>query len=101
MVVRNSYDMILVLYGSQVQTNGRKHMKLTIVGATGGIGRLLLEQAVAAGHEVTAVVRNPANLTRPIRAVKVDLSQPDRVALESAMAGADAVLSGLGPRSRA
>jgi uncharacterized protein YbjT (DUF2867 family) len=27
-------------------------MKLTIVGATGGIGRLLLEQAVAAGHEV-------------------------------------------------
>ncbi len=76
-------------------------MKLTIVGATGGIGRLMLEQAVAAGHEVTAAVRNPANLTRPVRAVRVDLSQPDPAALESAVAGADAVLSGLGPRSRA
>jgi uncharacterized protein YbjT (DUF2867 family) len=76
-------------------------MKLTIVGATGGIGRLLLEQAVAAGHEVTAVVRNPANLTRPVRAVKVDLSRPDLAALESAVLGADAVVSGLGPRSRA
>jgi len=76
-------------------------MKLTIVGATGGIGRLLLEQAVAAGHEVTAVVRTPAKLTRPVRAVTVDLSEPDRAALETAVAGADAVVSGLGPRSQA
>ena len=35
-------------------------MKLTIIAATGGVGRELLEQAVAAGHDVTAVVRNPA-----------------------------------------
>ena len=34
-------------------------MKLTITAATGGVGRELLEQAVAAGHDVTAVVRNP------------------------------------------
>lgn len=39
-------------------------MKLTIVAATGGVGRQALEQAEAAGHEVTAVVRNPAKLTR-------------------------------------
>ena len=32
-------------------------MKLTIFAATGGIGRQALEQAVAAGHDVTAVVR--------------------------------------------
>ena len=32
-------------------------MKLTIFAATGGIGRQLLEQAIAAGHDVTAVVR--------------------------------------------
>src|SRR5919198_20821 len=32
-------------------------MRLTIVAATGGIGRQLLQQAVAAGHDVTAVVR--------------------------------------------
>ena len=36
-------------------------MKLTIFAATGGIGRQILEQAVDAGHDVTAVVRNPRN----------------------------------------
>jgi putative NADH-flavin reductase len=76
-------------------------MKLTIVAATGGIGRLLVDQAVAAGHDVTAVVRNPAKLTAPVRVVRVDLNQPDPAALVSAMSGADAVLSGLGPRARA
>jgi putative NADH-flavin reductase len=74
-------------------------MKLTIVAATGGIGAQALEQAVAAGHEVTAVVRNPAKLSTHVRAVTADLAAPDRVALESAMQRADAVLSGLGPRS--
>jgi uncharacterized protein YbjT (DUF2867 family) len=34
-------------------------VKLTIFAATGGIGRQGLEQAVAVGHDVTAVVRNP------------------------------------------
>ena len=38
-------------------------MKLTIVAATGGIGRQLLEQAISAGHDVTAVARNPRNLS--------------------------------------
>jgi putative NADH-flavin reductase len=78
-------------------------MKLTIFAATGGIGRLLLEQAVAEGHDVTAVVRNPANLPGAVRAnvVAADLNAPDPVQLETAVHGADAVLSGLGPRSRA
>jgi uncharacterized protein YbjT (DUF2867 family) len=34
-------------------------MKVIIFAATGGIGSQLLEQALAAGHDVTAVVRNP------------------------------------------
>src|SRR5205085_997181 len=38
-------------------------MKLTIFAATGGIGRQALEQALAAGHEVTAVVRNPQKIS--------------------------------------
>jgi putative NADH-flavin reductase len=77
-------------------------MKLTIVAATGGIGRHLFEQALAAGHEVTAVVRTPANLPRhdgKVHAVAADLAQPDRDVLAAAMDGADAVLSGLGPRN--
>jgi uncharacterized protein YbjT (DUF2867 family) len=76
-------------------------MKLTIVAATGRIGRHTLDQALAAGHDVTAVVRNPAHVSANVPVVQVDLSDPDRDRLESAVAGADAVLSGLGPRSLA
>jgi putative NADH-flavin reductase len=76
-----------------------EEMKLTIFAATGGIGRQALEQAVAAGHEVTAVVRNPRKLSGEVPIVTVDLAAPDPAALESAVEGADAVISGLGPRS--
>jgi len=76
-------------------------MKLTIFAATGGIGGQLLEQAVDAGHDVTAVVRNPARLSRPVRAVTADMTAADPAAVEAAVAGADAVLSGLGPKSNA
>ena len=76
-------------------------MKLTIIAATGGVGRELLQQALAAGHDVTAVVRNPGKLSRQVRAITTDLTAPDPAALESAVAGADAVLSGLGPHSNA
>ncbi|MDH6114704.1 putative NADH-flavin reductase [Kitasatospora sp. MAP12-15] len=76
-------------------------MRLTVVAATGGIGRQLLEQALAAGHEVTAVVRSPHKLP-PTRArvVTADLNDADPAALRGAIVGADAVLSGLGPRSK-
>ncbi|MGR6316478.1 NAD(P)H-binding protein [Micromonospora soli] len=77
-------------------------MKLTIFGATGGIGRHLVEQALVAGHDVTAVVRDPARLPgAPQRVVTADLAAADPAVLRSAVAGADAVLSGLGPRSSA
>src|SRR5215467_2045931 len=81
-------------------------MKLTIFAATGAVGRQLLQQAVAAGHDVTAVVRNPAKLPaelagEKVRAVTADLAAPDPAVLESAVRGADAVLSGLGPHSNA
>jgi putative NADH-flavin reductase len=74
-------------------------LKLTIFAATGGIGREALDQAVAAGHDVTAVVRNPKNLSREVRVVTADLAAPDPAALAAAVEGSDAVLSGLGPRS--
>jgi putative NADH-flavin reductase len=76
-------------------------VKLTVVAATGGIGRQVLDQALAAGHDVAAVARNPSTLPQAVRAVAADLAVADPVALEAAVAGADAVLSGLGPRSRA
>ena len=58
-------------------------MKLTIIAATGGVGRQLLRQAPDAGHDVTAVARNPANLPqdvlagRAVRIVAADLAAPD------------------------
>ena len=77
-------------------------MKLTIVAATGGIGRQLNEQAISAGHDVTAVARNLQNLSpAPARAVAADLASADPAALQPAVVGADAVLSALGPRTRA
>ena len=76
-------------------------MKLTIFAATGGIGRHLLDQALAAGHDVTAVARNPRTLPAGVRVVTADLAVTGPADLEPAVAGADAVLSGLGPRSRA
>jgi putative NADH-flavin reductase len=74
-------------------------MKLTIFAATGGIGRHLVEQALAAGHDVTAVARNPRNLPARARVVTADLAAPDPAVLANAVDGADAVLSGLGPRN--
>jgi putative NADH-flavin reductase len=76
-------------------------MNLTIVAATGGIGRQLLEQAVDAGQSVTAVVRNPNALSKSVRTFTTDLADADSMTLQSAIRGADAVLSGLGARSAA
>jgi len=74
-------------------------MRLTIVAATGGIGRQLVRQALAAGHDVTALVRSPEKITDPVRAVFSDLAHPDPVAIAEAIKGTDAILSGLGARS--
>jgi uncharacterized protein YbjT (DUF2867 family) len=77
-------------------------MKVAIFAATGGVGRQVLEQAIAAGHDVTAVVRDPRKLpATQARVVTADLADADPAALQSAVSGADAVLSALGPRSKA
>ena len=79
-------------------------MRLTIFGATGGIGAELLRQALALGHEVTVAVRNPGRLAPGLngtRVVTADLEQSETRVLESAVAGAEAVLSGVGPRPMA
>ena len=75
-------------------------MKLTILGASGATGTYLTSQALAAGHEVTAVVRDPARLTVPahprLRTVTADVMDPASIA--PAIEGADAVISAVGPR---
>ncbi|MHB8417497.1 MAG: NAD(P)-dependent oxidoreductase [Myxococcales bacterium] len=74
-------------------------MKIAIFGATGGTGRELVAQALAARHEVTAVARNPAAVTAQgerLRVVKADVSNAEEVA--AALAGQDVAVSVVGPR---
>jgi len=74
-----------------------KAMNILIVGATRGIGRQLLEQALASGHSVTALVRDPRRLAMQherFRVVKGDILDSDSVG--RAMAGQDAVCCTIG-----
>jgi putative NADH-flavin reductase len=74
-------------------------MRITVFGATGGTGRHVVEQALEAGHQVTAVVRDPTRLaiaaTDGLTVVTAQLD--DRAAVGRAVAGADAVVDTLGP----
>ena len=72
-------------------------MNLLLLGATGGTGRLVVEQALAAGHTVTALVRSPQKLaiSQPnLRVVTGSATDPESVA--AVLEGADAVISTLG-----
>jgi nucleoside-diphosphate-sugar epimerase len=77
-------------------------LKLTVVAAGGGIGRPALLQAVAAGHDVTAVVRDPAKVA-PASSVRWPPTWPGptRTRCAGRRPGADAVLPGPGAATRA
>jgi NAD(P)-dependent dehydrogenase (short-subunit alcohol dehydrogenase family) len=73
-------------------------VRLTIFGASGQTGRRPVEQALDAGHTVTAVVRDPTRLPihhQRLQVVVADVLDP--AAIQPAVAGADAVLSPWGP----
>ncbi|MFB4299053.1 NAD(P)-dependent oxidoreductase [Actinomadura sp. NTSP31] len=75
-------------------------MRLTVFGATGGIGTRLVRRALEAGHDVTAVVRDPGRMPADLReradVVQADIMDP--AAIEEPVKGADAVVSAMGPR---
>jgi putative NADH-flavin reductase len=75
-------------------------MNILIVGATRGIGRQLLEQALTSGHTVTALVRNLQRLATQherLRIIKGDILDSNSVAL--AMAGQEAVCCTIGVKA--
>lgn len=83
-------------------------MRVTIFGATGKTGKLLVEEALSAGHDVVAFTRtssklNPATSAsaaqRKLTVVQGALENAADV--ERAVAGVDAVISVLGPGSNA
>ena len=73
------------------------HMKILVFGATGATGKELVEQAVAAGHEVTVFARTPLKITVPgVRVVAGDVL--DAAAVDRAIPGHDGVLVALGSK---
>ncbi len=75
-------------------------MNVLIFGASGKTGHELVEQGLAQGHVLTAFVRNPAKLRiqhANLRVYRGDVA--DRMAVEGAIQGQDAVTSALGAAS--
>jgi len=73
-------------------------MRVLVLGATGGIGKYLLEFATARGHEVTAFVRSPQKIalkSERLRVVSGDLLHAEQLA--QVLLGQDVVLSAFGP----
>ncbi len=71
---------------------------IAVFGASGKIGRQIVREAQARGHDVTAVVRDPSELgPHPARlqVVQGDILDPEDVV--AAVAGHDAVISAVGP----
>ena len=76
-------------------------MNLAVFGATGATGRHILDQALAGGHTVTALVRSPAAL--PVTHEQLQVLQGDvREASDvtATIVGQDAVLIALGAKQR-
>ncbi len=76
-------------------------MKLVVIGATGRVGRQVVEQALAMGHEVIAVVRRPEAMT--VRHDRLDVVRGDVLdpaSLEKPIAASDAVISVVGSPDR-
>ena len=74
-----------------------KPNRILVIGATGGTGRQLLEQALERGYTVTALVRDPSKLGAEhpqLKIIRGDVLDYETVA--AAVANQDAVLSALG-----
>ncbi|MBC9987967.1 SDR family oxidoreductase [Haloferax sp. AS1] len=75
-------------------------MKIAIIGATRGIGLALVKAALADGHEVTALVRTPADMSvshSRLHIIEGDARDPD--AIEQVVAGQDVVCDCLGTKN--
>lgn len=72
-------------------------MKILIIGATRGVGRQLLLQSLAAGHQVTVLARDPAKVDRmdkSLSVIKGDILE--RQLMNSIVQGQDAVCVTIG-----
>jgi uncharacterized protein YbjT (DUF2867 family) len=82
-------------HGTNTKGRLRLNMKILVLGATGGAGRLIVSDAAAKGHSVVALVRSTAGANLP-KAELIEGGATDEIALRRALAGCDAVVSALG-----
>ena len=74
-------------------------MRILVLGASGGVGRIVVEQALGHGHDVTAFVRDPGRFAvSDPRLTVVTGDVTDAAAVRAAMDGTDTVISALGSR---
>jgi uncharacterized protein YbjT (DUF2867 family) len=71
-------------------------VRILVLGATGGTGRLIVREAAAAGHRVRALVRSKAKAESLAGADLVEGDALDEQALARALEGCEAVVSSLG-----
>ncbi len=71
-------------------------MRVLILGASGGVGKHLVQQSLDEGHEVTALVRAATAFVAPASLKVIRGEVLDEGALASALTGQEAVLSSLG-----
>jgi putative NADH-flavin reductase len=73
-------------------------MKITILGSTGFVGKVLIKKAIAAGYKVKTLARNPEKLEEIKDKIDiVEGSVFESSSVEAAIEGAEAVLSTVGP----
>jgi len=73
-----------------------EHSKILVLGSTGGTGRLIVQQALARGHDVTALVRSAEKAMGLDGAQLIVGDARDEQVLRNAVAGQDVVISALG-----
>lgn len=71
-------------------------MKITVLGATGGVGRHVVTTALDHGHTVTVLARTPGNVPSAGRVRVVQGDAVDLQAVATAVNDADVVISALG-----
>jgi putative NADH-flavin reductase len=73
-------------------------MKIVVFGASRGVGSKVVEQALEAGHTVTAFVRSPEKFgVKHVNLIVFKGDSMDAAAVEHAIAEQEAVISALGP----
>lgn len=74
-------------------------MRIAVLGATGRVGRVLVQQALERGHEVVALVRRPEEYAQPtggtVEVRRADVASPDSF---PDLSDVEVVISALGVR---